>query len=141
LTEPAAQILAELHRLDRLHAAEQAELGDRQRRERGTLIARLLLVTAPKPAGLNEMLKPKQAQRAFGLSKTVLFRLGEKHPIGSHGGFCFIDEQGNRLYSRPLLESYLRDHPPRRQRRQQLQDASGPLPVPNSCFRSHSGPE
>jgi hypothetical protein len=109
-------ILTHIQRLDREHAAELADVTDRHRRERGALLARLLLIASPKADGLSDLLKPKEAQREFKLSKRSLFRLGQKHPMGTPGGFCFVNEHGKRMYSKSLLSAHLRLHPLRRQR-------------------------
>jgi len=111
-----SKILREIQRLDRQHAAEQVALTDRHRWERGALIARLLLIATPKADGLSDLLKPKEAEREFDLSKRSLFRLGEMYPMGTPGGFCLTDGRGRRFYSKSLLRAHLQANPLRRQR-------------------------
>jgi hypothetical protein len=132
MTDPAAQILAELQQLDRRHAVEQRELNDRQQQERRALVARAMLTSEPKVVGGGtgpmtvppDLIGPKQAQREFRLSKASLARIGESNPH-----LCFFDERGRRMYSKALLGAHLKQHPLRRQ------TTRAP------AFRSPSGPK
>jgi hypothetical protein len=134
VSEPAAQIVRELQRLERQHATEQGELADRQRQERLGLIARMTLTAEPKPSATalpTDLLKPKEAQREFHLSKASLFRLGEKYPE-----LCFFNEQGARMYSKSLLDARLKVQPLRRQRVRKTDHACD-----LNGFRSRSDPK
>jgi hypothetical protein len=117
VSDPNAQILAEMQRLDRQHAAEQRELNDRQQQERRALVARALLTSEPKVVGGGtgsaipaDLIGPKRAQREFRLSKASLARIGDSHPE-----LCIFAERGRRMYSQALLGAHLQRHPLRRQ--------------------------
>lgn len=117
-------ISAELERLHQQHAAEHAELVERQAKERAAVLERARsagTAQAPSSSSLegipDDLLRPKEAQRAFKLSKSVLFRLGANYPTSVPGGFCFVDGRGVQLFSKGLLEAFLAAHPRRRQRR------------------------
>lgn len=92
-------------------------MSDRQQLERRALFARALLTSDPEHTrGGNgsaiqaDLIKPKQAQREFSLSKASLARLGDSNPH-----LCFFDERGRRMYSLALLGDHLKQHPLRRQ--------------------------
>ena len=116
------QLATDLARLDRQHAAEQAAMLERQARERAAVLASARGEGGtPAPSNLSnqdalpdDLLRPKEAQHAFNLSKSVLFRLGAAHPL-SKGGFCF-DGRGVQLFSKSRLAAFLAKHPRRRQR-------------------------
>ncbi|MGY3501676.1 hypothetical protein [Bradyrhizobium sp. USDA 4471] len=114
----AAEKAAAWERLDQLDAEELTAVAALTEiaRERAALSARLRALdhVADAPAlDFTDLLKPKAAQREFGLSKSSLQRLGGKNPEG----ICFIDERGRRRYSKSRLRSYLDRNPPRKRTR------------------------